>query len=610
MNARRFRRLVTFAVCLTWSLAIPGVRANEDVLRQTAKPGQWAIQTGNYANSRFSALDQITTANAHALRVAWTFSTGLLRGHEGGPLVIGDVMYVHTPFPNIVYALDLKDPGRILWKYEPRQDASVMSVLCCDAVNRGPAYAEGMLFLAQADTTVIALDARTGQVRWKAVNGDPAVGETNTATVLPVKDKIIVGNAGSDFGVRGHVTAYDMKTGRRLWRAYSNGPDADMLVDPERTTTLGKPVGKDSSIRSWNGDQWKTGGGSPWGWFSYDPELNLFYYGTANPGSWNPVQRAGPDGKPIDQRWTASVFARDADTGVARWVYQFTPFDQWDYDGVNEMILAPVEVEGRKRDALVHFSRSGIAYTLDRATGDLLAAAKFDPSVNWTSGVVMDRSRSDFGRPTVVPERSPFLNGEDTLTKGVCPANLGSKDQQPAAHSPLTNLFYVPTNHICMDIEPFRVTYVAGQLFLGASFSGYPAPDSHGGTGNFIAWDAAKGEVAWSKAEPFFVWSGALTTAGGVVCYGTLEGYLKCLDQKDGRELYRFKTPSGIVGNVATYMHDGKQYLVVYSGVGGLAGVGLSAGLTSGGSNLEANTTSALRNYTNLGGTVTVFSLP
>ena len=568
------------ALLMSAAIASSPAWANEDVIKQTADPNQWVLQSGDYANTRYSKLDQINTGNVGKMAVAWTFSTGVLRGHEGGPLVVGDIMYIHTPFPNIIYALDLNNDGKILWKFEPKQDPSVIPVMCCDTVSRGPAYADGRLFFVQADNTVVALDAKTGKEIWHASNGDAKKGETNTATVLPVHDKVIVGISGAEFGVRGHVTAYDMKSGKQVWRAYSTGPDNEMLVDPEKTMSLGKPIGKNSSLKTWTGDQWKIGGGSTWGWYSYDPALNLFYYGTANPSTWNPVQRAGPDGKPIDQKWTMSIFARNPDTGQAAWIYQMTPFDQWDYDGINEMILANVNVGGNERQALVHFDRNGLGYTLDRKTGELLVAEKYDPAVNWTTGVTMDKSSPQYGRPQVVAKMSTFQNGQDVNTKGVCPAALGSKDQQPAAFSPLTGLFYVPTNHVCMDYEPFKVSYTAGQPYVGATLSMYPAPNSHGGMGNFIAWDAGKGKIVWSKAEAFSVWSGALTTAGGLACYGTLEGYLKCVDQKDGKELYKFKTPSGIIGNVMTYSHKGKQYIAVYSGIGGWAGIGLAAGLT------------------------------
>jgi lanthanide-dependent methanol dehydrogenase len=579
--------------------------ANESVMTEIGKPEQWAIQTGDYANTRYSKLDQINKENVGDLRVAWTFSTGVLRGHEGSPLVIGDVMYVHTPFPNNIFALDLANDGKILWRYEPQQDPEVIAVMCCDTVYRGVAYADGMILTHQADTTLVALDAKTGEEKWKVKTGDPAVGETNTATVLPVKDKVIVGVSGGEYGVRGRVTAYNLSDGSEAWKAYSTGPDEEMLVDPENTMHLGKPIGADSSLNSWEGDQWKIGGGTTWGWYSYDPDLNLIYYGTGNPSTWNPSQRPG------DNKWSMTIMARDADTGMAKWFYQMTPHDEWDFDGVNEMILTDQEIDGTSRKLLTHFDRNGLGYTLDRETGELLVAEKYDPAVNWTTGVDMDPDSDSYGRPAVVAEYSTAQNGEDTNTTGVCPAALGSKDQQPAAYSPDTQLFYVPTNHVCMDYEPFRVAYTAGQPYVGATLSMYPAPDSHGGMGNFIAWDNVNGEIKWSLPEQFSVWSGALATAGGVVFYGTLEGYLKAVDAETGDELYRFKTPSGIIGNVMTYETNGKQYVGVLSGVGGWAGIGLAAGLTNPNDGLGAvGGYASLSDYTELGGQLTVFELP
>jgi alcohol dehydrogenase (cytochrome c) len=599
------RLLVLTAAAVVTAFAGAPARANDSVLKLTQDPNQWALQTGDYANTRYSKLKQITADNVGKLQVSWTFSTGVLRGHEGSPLVVGDVMYVHTPFPNIVYALDLKNEGKIIWKYEPKQDPNVIPVMCCDTVNRGLAYADGKVFLHQADTKVVALDAQNGKVLWSAQNGDPKKGETNTATVIPVKDKLLVGISGGEFGVRCHMTAYDLKTGKQIWRAYSIGPDSDILVDPEKTTELGKPVGKDSSLKTWQGDQWKTGGGCTWGWYSFDPQTNLVYYGSGNPSTWNPKQRPG------DNKWSMTVFARDADTGVAKWVYQMTPHDEWDYDGVNEMILVDQKIDGKDRSLLVHFDRNGFGYTLDRKTGDLLVAEKYDPAVNWATKVDMDRNSPTFGRPMVVARYSTEHGGEDVNTTGICPAALGTKDQQPAAFSPDTGLFYVPTNHVCMDYEPFRVSYTPGQPFVGATLSMFPAPNSHGGMGNFIAWDARQGKIVWSNKEQFSVWSGALATAGGVVFYGTLEGYLKAVDAKTGKELYKFKTPSGIIGNVMTYTHQGKQYVAVLSGVGGWAGIGLAAGLTDPNAGLGAvGGYAALSNYTSLGGVLTVFALP
>ena len=619
--------LATTSICgLLFMQGVPA-RADSDLDARAKDPKQWVMQQGDNANTRYSKLNQINATNVKKLQVAWTFSTGVLRGHEGGPLVVGDTMYVHTPFPNTVYALDLNNEGKILWKYEPRQDPNVIPIMCCDTVNRGVAYADGKIFLHQADTTLVALDAKTGKVDWSVMDGEAGKGQSGTDAPFVYKDKVLVGVSGGEFGVRGWVSAYNIKDGKLAWRGYSEGPDSDTLIDPVKTTALGKPVGPNSSTSTWEGDQWKIGGGATWGWYSYDPQLNLVYYGSGNPSTWNPVQRPG------DNRWSMSIWARDLDTGAVKWIYQMTPHDEWDFDGVNEMILTDQSIGGQPRKLLTHFDRNGFGYTLDRATGELLVAEKYDPVVNWASKVDMDKSSKTYGRPLVVDAYSTQHGGEDHNSKGICPAALGTKDEQPAAYSPETQLFYVPTNHVCMDYEPYKVSYTAGQAYVGAAVAMYP-PKGDTNMGNFIAWDGKTGKIVWSDKEQFSAWGGALATAGNVVFYGTLEGYLKAVDAKTGKELYKFKTPSGIIGNVMTYEHGGKQYVAVLSGVGGWAGIGLAAGL------LQPQNAAAWHNavdqgklptadktvdtaglgavggyaglaaYTSLGGTLTVFALP
>src|ERR1700732_3477730 len=458
-------RKVLVATCLVAVTAFGAgaANANDELNKMSQNPKDWVMPTGDYANTRYSKLNQITAANVGKLQVAWTFSTGVLRGHEGGPLILGNMMYVHAPFPNKVYALDLANENKIVWKSEPKQDPNVIPVMCCDTVNRGVAYGDGKIFLHQADTTLVALDAKTGKVEWTTKNGDPSKGATGTSAPLVVKDKVLIGISGGEFGVQCHVTAYDLKSGKQVWRAFSEGPDDQIMVDPEKTTVLGKPVGKDSSLKTWQGDQWKIGGGCTWGWMAYDPGLNLVYYGSGNPSTWNPKQRPG------DNKCSMTIFARNADTGVAKWVYQMTPHDEWDYNGINEMILADIPVKGKQTKALVHFDRNGFGYTLDRTNGQLLVAEKYDPKVNWATHVDMAT-----GRPEVVKQYSTQAGGEDKNSQGICPAALGSKDQQPAAFSPDTKLFYVPTNHVCMDYEPFKVSYTAGQPYVGATLSMYP----------------------------------------------------------------------------------------------------------------------------------------
>jgi len=592
-------------------LIVGSATANDELLKMQKDPNQWVMWGGNYSGTRYSELDQINSGNASQLQPVWTFSTGELRGHEGGPLVIGNMMYVNTPFPNKVIAINLDDQS-IAWTYEPEQNPDVIPVMCCDTVNRGLAYADGKLFLQQADTTLVAIDAKTGKPVWQVKNGDPSKGQTATNAPLVVKDKVLTGISGGEFGVRGYLTAYDINTGKQVWRAYSTGPDDSMLIDPEKTIDAAtqKPVGKDSSLKTWEGDQWKVGGGTTWGWFTYDPDLNLIYYGTGNPGTWNPNQRPG------DNKWSMTIFARDPDTGMAKWAYQMTPHDEWDYDGVNEKILVDQKIDGKMRKLVVHFDRNGFGYTQDRETGKLLVAKPYDPAVNWAKGVDLST-----GKPERVRAYSTEAAGENVNVKGICPAALGSKDQQPSAYSPKTGLFYVPTNHLCMDYEPFNIQYTAGQPYVGATLSMYPAPVLNEAAsvhkidtkhmGRFVAWDATKGKVSWERDEQFAVWSGALATAGNVVFYGTLEGYLKAVDAKTGKLLYQFKTPSGIIGNVNTYTHDGRQYVAVYSGVGGWAGIGMAAGLQDPHAGLGAvGAFQGLSKHTQLGGVLTVFALP
>jgi len=544
---------------------------------------EWPMPNKDMSASRYSGLAQITAENVKTLRPAWTFSTGVLRGHEGEPIVVGGTMYLATPFPNIVYALDLtKEGAPIKWKYVPKQEEAVIPIACCDTVNRGVIYSDGKIFFNQLDTTTVALDAATGKLLWSAKQGDYKQGQTLTNAPLVIKDKVISGISGGEFGVRGFVTANDVNTGKQVWRMYSVGPEAE--------------VGFPGSVETWKGDEWKRGGGTTWGWYSYDPELNLLYYGTGNPGSWNPDQRPG------DNKYSMTIFARNPDTGKAAWAYQKTPHDAWDYDGVNENVLADVEVNGTTRKVLVNFDRNGFSYMLDRKTGELLQANKF-AEVNWATGVDLKT-----GRPIEVPEKR---TSSSQNTKDICPSAMGAKNQQPASYSPRTKLFYVPTNNLCMDYEGVEVKYQAGQPYVGAIVVSKAGPGGH--RGEFIAWDPTVGKKVWGIKENLSAWGGALSTGGDVVFYGTMEGWLKAVDAKTGNELWKFKTPSGIIGNPMTYVGpDGKQYVAVLSGIGGWSGIGVAVeGLETPDAGLGAiGAFGDLANFSNQGGVLTVFSLP
>lgn len=592
MNIRFFSILcaVILAVAATALLVThrqAGAQQQVSLADMTQNSSDWVMPSQDYANLRHSDLDQITADNVKNLKVAWMMSTGATRGHEGQPLVIGNMMYYQSAYPNHVYAINLND-NTIRWTFTPKQDEFATSVACCDLVNRGVAYDNGRIVMAALDGTIYALSASTGSVIWKAKNADPEAGQTVTAAPLIVKNVAIVGVSGGEFGVRGYLTAYNMSTGKRVWRAYSEGPDSDTLTQ----SSFRGP--HNAGVSTWQGDQWKVGGGTTWGWYSYDPKLNLLYYGTGNPGTWNPTQRPG------DNKWSMTIFARRPETGQAVWAYQMTPHDAWDYDGINEMILADIRVRGNSVPALVHFDRNGFAYELDRRNGKLLLANKFDPSVNWATSIDLKT-----GRPHVDPR---YMTVAGRNVSGICPAAMGSKDQQPASFDPATGYFIVPTNHNCMDYKAFAVKYKSGFPFVGAIVKMYPGPG--GNRGAVIAYDPNSGRIVWSDKERFPAWGGVLTTKSGVAFYGTMDGYFKAVDTKTGAQLWQMKMPSGIIANPITYMHDGKQYVAILSGVGGWAGIGLAAGLTNPTAGLGAvNAAQDLGKYTTLGGDLVVFSL-
>jgi PQQ-dependent dehydrogenase (methanol/ethanol family) len=594
----RMRWLSALAALGACAMVAPVIALADEPLEKAAQdPNQWVLPLGSYSGIRHSKLTQINPRNASKLHVSWTMSTGTLRGQEGQPLVIGNMMYFESSYPNFVYAIDLDKPGQIVWKFAPEQDKFSPSVACCDLVNKGVAYADGKVIVSTLDTNVYALDAKTGKVVWSVKNGDPQLGQTMTIAPLVVHDKVIVGISGGEYGVRGFITAYDLKSGKMVWRAHSVGPDTDILFDPNKTMdgATQQPVGPNSSAKTWTNDEWKLGGGTTWGWYTYDPQLNLFYYGSGNPGTWNPTQRPG------DNKWSTTIFARNPDTGLAAWAYQMTPHDAWDYDGINESVLTESVVDGATIPTLTHFDRNGFSYLLDRRNGKLLRAHKFDPSVNWAKEIDLKT-----GRPVLNPDK---MTKEDVNVKDICPAAQGAKNHQPASYDPKTRLFYVGTNHICMDYQAFSVKYRGGFPYVGATLSMFPA--DHGEVrGRLIAFDPVSGQTKWAVNETFQVYSGPLTTDSGVLFYGTLDGWFKAVDQSNGKLLYQFHAPSGIIGNPMTYMHKGKQYVAVLTGVGGWAAIGLAEGLTKGTEGLGAvGLTTSLSDYTNLGGTLMVFSL-
>ncbi|MEP6621627.1 MAG: PQQ-dependent dehydrogenase, methanol/ethanol family [bacterium] len=573
---------------------VPGTRI---AVPRRGPPGEWTQAAGDYSASRFSQLDQITPENAKNLHAAWTFSTGVLRGHEGQPLVVGNTMYVVTPYPNVSYALDLATEGQPLkWKVRPENSQTAVGLACCDVVNRGAAYANGRLFYNLLDGHTVAIDVTTGQLLWRTQMGNLAKGETMTMAPLVVKGKVIVGSSGGEMGVRGWIAALDEVTGKEIWRAYNIGPDADIKVGKRFKPFYHTDTSANQGATSWPANTWQQGGATVWGWLSYDPDLNIVYHGSSNPGPWNGAQRPG------DNKWSAAIIARDADTGEMIWAFQPTPHDVWDYDAVNENILVDLPIGGTVRKALVHFDRNGFAYTMDRATGEVILAKPFVP-MNWANGVDLKT-----GRPQLNAAKVPYQGKKVSF---ICPSLEGGKNQQPAAFSPATGLFYVPTNNLCMDFEAREVSYIPGTPYIGGNAPEVAGPGGY--RGEFIAWDATTGRKVWGIKEPYPVWGGALATKGDVVFYGTLDGWFKAADARTGAVLWKFKVGSGIVGNPMTYLGpDGKQYVAIYAGIGGDMGLLIAGDVAA---NLpydvreRGSTLPDIARWTSWGGMLFVFSL-
>jgi lanthanide-dependent methanol dehydrogenase len=571
-------------------------RSADELIELSQDDSQWVMPAKNYASTRYSGLDQINTENVHELTVAWTFSIGTTAGFEAAPLVVGNTMYVTTPWPNVLYAIDTAD-GSMRWAYQPNPERAAKGVACCDVVNRGAAYLAGKVFFNTLDNFTVAVDAETGEELWKTKLGDINVGETMTMAPLVVKDKVLVGNSGGEMGVRGWLTAVDAETGQIAWRAYSTGPDADVLIgdgfepffEADRASNLG--------VTTWPPGRWQIGGGTVWGWISYDPELDLIYYGTGNPGPWNHNQRLG------DNKWTSSIFARSPDDGMARWAYQWGPHDLYDYDGINENLLLDLEIDGEMRRTLVRPERNGHMYVLDRETGEVLSADTFH-YVTVTDGIDLES-----GRPIEIPEMEPK---EGEVMREICPAAPGAKDWQPSAYSPDTGYIYIPHQNLCMDMRVSEVSYIAGTPFVGAEVAMYAGPGGH--RGEFSAWDPIEAREVWTIEEEFPVWSGTIATAGGLTFYGTMDRWFKAVDAETGDVLWQFRVGSGIIGQPITYLGpDGRQYVAIASGVGGWSGAVVSGGLDTRnpfGALGFVGAMQDLPDVTGPGGTLYVFALP
>ena len=559
--------------------------------------GQWTMPSKDYASTRYSGLDQINRQNVGQLQLAFTFDTHNRKGHEAAPLVVGHMMYLTTPYPNHIWALDLAQGGKAVWVFRPHPRPASQGIACCDVVNRGAVYADGRLFFTTLDGDVFAIDANNGHQIWRTRLADISRGETMTMSPLVAGGKVLVGNAGGEMGVRGWLTALDEGSGKIAWKAYSTGPDKDVLIGPGFKPWYASDRGTDLGIHTWNGEQWKIGGGTVWGWISYDPALKMIYYGTGNPGPWNAQQRPG------DNKWTTGVFARDVETGQARWFYQSSPHDLFDHDDINEQILLDMPVAGKMTPVLVRPGRNGFMYVIDRRTGQVYSAEPFG-YVNAIDGVDLDT-----GRPRMVKDKEPQ---EGRVTRNICPTASGVKDWNPSAFSPRTGLLYVPHENLCMDEGVMEANYIAGTPYVGADVKMYAGPG--GNRGAFTAWDPVKGRSVWEIKEDLPLWSGALATGGDVVFYGTMDGRFKAIDAVSGKPLWEKQLDSGIISQPVSYRGpDGQQYVAVVTGVGGWAGVVVSAQLDVRDPTAALGMSNAMKDLpgrTQPGGKLYVFALP
>ena len=518
-------------------------------------PGDWRRPARDFANTRYSPLTEITRDNVASLHIAWSFADGTRGGHEGAPLVVGNTMYWVSPFPNMLFALDLTHPGAsIKWTYTPDPAPIAIGKACCDVVNRGAAFADGKVIYNLLDGHTVAVDAQSGREVWRTKMADVARGETLTMAPFAIGDRVFVGNSGDEMGVAGWLAALDTKDGRQAWRAYSVGPDTKVRIDRTFAPFYPWLRGKDLGVTTWPADAWKTGGGTAWGWISYDPRAHLIYYGTSNPGPRVAAQRPGPN------LWTASVFARNPDSGMAKWAYQFTPHDEWDYDGVNDNILINIPFGEDRVDAMVHLDRNGFGYTIDRLNGQVLVAKPFADE-NWAEGVDLVS-----GLPLLRQEKQAQVGVE---VKEICPAHVGFNDSQSSAFSPRTGLVYAAVFNVCMDLTDHQVSYIPGTSFDGMDMKFHRGPG--GNWGGFIAWDPVGGRKVWEIKEPMMTVSGVLATASDLVFYGTSDGWFRAVDAWSGKVLWSQKLGSGVIGQPISYLApDGHQYVAVFTGIGGV----------------------------------------
>jgi len=506
----------------------------DQLVKGTEITSSWLMYGGNYANWRYSPLADIDKRNVGKLRPAWVFQTGVPGQFQTSPVIADGVMYVTAAY-NHLFALDART-GEMLWQHAHQMPSDIQ--ICCGPANRGVAISGDRIFMGTLDAHLLAFDRATGRVLWDVKMDDFKKGYSSTAAPLVIEDKVMIGIAGGEYGVRGFIDAYDVATGKRLWRRWT--------IPGE-----GEP-----GVETWAGDSYKTGGAPAWSTGTYDPESRLLYWATGNPSpDWNGDTRQG------DNLYSNSVLALNPDNGDLKWHFQFTPHDVWDYDATNNLFLVDTEHEGKPVRAVVQPNRNGYFYVLDAATGKFLRGTQYTDTLNWAKGLDAN------GRPIPDPKYAPMSGGNPEF---ICPGNVGGNNgSYTAAYSPMNKLLYVPVVEACGKMEKQEAVFVNGTPFWGGGPGEmHSEEDSYG---HFSAIDTSTGKIKWRYKDEWPLVGGTLATAGGVVFTGTQSGHAVAFDADDGRELWRFQTGSMVRGQPVTYKLGDKQYVAIASGGGGLA---------------------------------------
>ncbi|MFD2176496.1 PQQ-dependent methanol/ethanol family dehydrogenase [Veronia pacifica] len=544
---------VTLAIL---SLPIQAGVTDEDILKDQSTVDDILSYGMGLRGQRYSPLDKINRNTVSDIRPVWGFSLGgeKQRGQESQPMIKDGVMYFTGSYSR-VYAVDART-GDELWQYNARLPDGIMP--CCDVINRGVALYDDLVIFGTLDAKLVALDSKTGKVRWKKKVEDYQAGYSITAAPIVVKGKVITGVSGGEFGIVGKVRAYDAKTGKLVWERPTVEGHMGYIWKNGKKTEAGISGGKPG--KTWPADLWKSGGAAPWLGGTYDPDMDLLFFGTGNPAPWNSHMRPG------DNLFSSSRLAIDPDDGKIVWHFQTTPNDGWDFDGVNELIAFDYKNSGKTVKAAATADRNGFFYVLNRENGAFIRGFPFVNKITWASGL------DSKGRPIYVPENRPgnptaSTDGKKGKTVLSAPSFLGGKNWMPMAYSKKSGLFYVPSNEWQMDIWNEPVAYKRGAAYLGAGFTIKALNDDY--IGALRAYDPTTGKKIWEYRNYTPLWGGVMTTAGGLVFTGNPEGYLLALDDMTGEVLYKFNTGSGIVGTPVTWEMDGEQYISVLSGWGG-----------------------------------------